>query len=94
MSAAPPNPAQWLADLMASPPWGGAKLDDRRFAGEAWQQGPLFDALARAYLTQSELIQKTLAAAPMDQRSKGQWAFVLRQVVDALSPAAPAWPKA
>ena len=87
MSAASPNPAQWLADLMASPPWAGAKPDDRRFAGEAWQQGPLFDAMARAYLSQSELVQKTLAAAPMDPRSKGQWAFVLRQVVDALSPA-------
>jgi len=68
-------------------PWVGAKPDDRRFAGEAWQQGPLFDTLARAYLNQSELVQKTLAAAPMDQRSKAQWAFVLRQVVDALSPA-------
>lgn len=68
-------------------PWAGAKPDDRRFAGEAWQQGPLFDALARAYLNQSALVQKTLAAAPLDQRSKAQWAFVLRQVVDALSPA-------
>ncbi|MEP6876712.1 MAG: class I poly(R)-hydroxyalkanoic acid synthase [Burkholderiales bacterium] len=68
-------------------PWTGARPDDRRFAGEAWQNGPLFDALSRAYLNQSELVQKTLAASPMDQRSKGQWAFVLRQVVDALSPA-------
>ena len=134
MSAAAPNPAQWLADLMASQrsllpspepvesaatwagfsaqaltpwlqaadtftqwqqqaihqmssPWPGAKPDDRRFSGEEWQRGPLFDAMARAYLIQSELVHKTLAAAPMDQRSKGQWAFVLRQVVDALSPA-------
>jgi len=134
MSAAAPNPAQWLVDLMASQrslrpspdltesattwagfsaqalapwlqaadaftqwqqqavqqmtaPWAGARPDDRRFAGDAWQQGPLFDAMARAYLIQSELVQKTLAASPMDQRSKGQWAFVLRQVVDALSPA-------
>lgn len=68
-------------------PWAGARPDDRRFAGDAWQHGPLFDALAHAYLIQSELVQKTLAAAPMDQRSKGQWTFVLRQVVDALSPA-------
>jgi len=87
MSATPPNPAQWLVDLLANSPWAGAKPDDRRFAGDAWQQGPLFDAMARAYLIQSELVQKMLAAAPMDQRSKGQWAFVLRQVVDALSPA-------
>jgi polyhydroxyalkanoate synthase len=134
MPAAAPNPAQWLADLMASQrslllspdpaasattwpgfpadvmtpwlqaanaftqwqqqalqqmtsPWAGARPDDRRFAGEAWQSGPLFDAMSRTYLSQWELVQRTLAAAPMDQRSKGQWAFVLRQVVDALSPA-------
>ena len=134
MSAAAPNPAQWLADLMASQrsllpspepaesattwagfpaqaltpwlqavdaftqwqqqaarqmtePWAAERPDDRRFSGEAWQHGPLFDAMARAYLNQSELVQNTLAAAPLDQRSKGQWAFVLRQVVDALSPA-------
>ena len=68
-------------------PWAGAKPEDRRFAASAWQQGPLFDAMARAYMAQSELARKALDAAPIDQRSKGQWAFVLRQVVDALSPA-------
>ena len=60
---------------------------DRRFAGDAWQQDPRFEGLARAYLKQSELLQKTLASTPLDQRSKAQWGFVLRQVVDALSPA-------
>src|SRR6478672_5763858 len=49
---------------------------DRRFAG-----------IARAYLSQSELLRQTLDTAPLDERSKAQWGFVLRQVVDALSPA-------
>jgi polyhydroxyalkanoate synthase subunit PhaC len=60
---------------------------DRRFEADAWRNDPRFDGLTRTYLGQSELLQKTLAAAPLDERSKAQWGFVLRQVVDALSPA-------
>ena len=66
---------------------GAAAPADRRFAADAWRNDPRFDGLTRAYLGQSELLQKTLAAAPLDDRSKAQWGFVLRQVVDALSPA-------
>ena len=73
-------------------PFGGALPGatvpaDRRFAADAWRNDPRFDGLARVYLGQTELLQKTLAAAPLDERSKAQWGFVLRQVVDALSPA-------
>ena len=130
--AAAPDPARWLAELMANPlsplpsrgsdkhaalpmpmftpwlettnafvqwqqqafqqmvamsPWAGAPTDDRRFAGEAWHQGPAYDAVARSYLFQSEQVRKALEAAPLDARNKALWAFVLRQVVDALSPA-------
>ena len=66
---------------------GAAVPPDRRFAGEAWQQDPRFEGLARAYLDQSESLYRTLAAAPLDERSKAQWSFMLRQVVDAASPA-------
>ena len=73
-------------------PFGMAAPDaaapaDRRFAADAWRKDPRFDGLTRTYLGQSELLRKTLAAAPLDDRSKAQWGFVLRQVVDALSPA-------
>jgi polyhydroxyalkanoate synthase len=60
---------------------------DRRFAADPWCQDPRFDGIARAYLSQSELLRQTLDTAPLDERSKAQWGFVLRQVVDALSPA-------
>jgi len=60
---------------------------DRRFAADPWCQDPRFDGIARAYLSQSELLRHTLDTAPLDERSKAQWGFVLRQVVDALSPA-------
>jgi polyhydroxyalkanoate synthase len=60
---------------------------DKRFAGEAWLQDPRFDALVRVYLAQTEQMRHALEAAPLDERSKAQWAFALRQLTDALSPA-------
>ena len=80
--------SMWSAALSggAAAP-GAAAPPDRRFAGDAWQQDPRFEGLARAYLGQSESLHRTLAAAPLDERSKAQWSFMLRQVVDAASPA-------
>ena len=72
------------------PGWGAgpaAAASDRRFAADPWQQDPRFDGLVRAYLMNSELLRATLAAAPLDERTKAQWGFVLRQAIDALSPA-------
>jgi polyhydroxyalkanoate synthase len=72
------------------PGWGAgpaAAASDRRFAADPWQQDPRFDAVARAYLMNSQLLRDTLAAAPLDARTKAQWGFVLRQAIDALSPA-------
>jgi len=69
------------ADAAAEP------IKDRRFAGEAWTKDPRFEAVARTYLAQTEAMFKALEAAPIDERSKAQWGFALRQVTDALSPA-------
>jgi polyhydroxyalkanoate synthase len=60
---------------------------DRRFRSEAWQNDPRFAALAGAYLAQAELLDKTLTAMPLDERTKEQSRFLLRQVIDAASPA-------
>ncbi len=72
--------------------WTGADAaaepgQDKRFAGEAWSKDPRFAALAQTYLAQTERLQAALAAAPLDERSKAQWGFALRQLTDALSPA-------
>jgi polyhydroxyalkanoate synthase subunit PhaC len=78
--------APWTAAL----PGAGAAAEpvkDKRFAGEAWTEDPRYDAVVRTYLTQSELLRKALDAAPVDDQSKAQWGFALRQVIDALSPA-------
>jgi polyhydroxyalkanoate synthase len=60
---------------------------DRRFGAEAWQRDPRFAPLAQNYLQFSSTVSKALEAAPLDERSKAQWGFALRQVLDAMSPA-------
>ena len=89
---------KWQTDsvrLMTAPwvaAWPGLgtlaePVQDRRFAGEAWSKDARYKALARTYLNQTELLRKALEAAPVDDRTKAQWGFALRQVTDALSPA-------
>src|SRR5215208_5375677 len=65
----------------------GEPIKDRRFAGEAWTKDPRYEAVARTYLAQPDFVRKALDAAPINERSKAQWRFVLNQVLDALSPA-------
>ncbi|GLS13120.1 PHA/PHB synthase family protein [Hydrogenophaga electricum] len=65
----------------------GQAIPDRRFAGDAWQQDPRFAQLSQGYLQLAASMRRALDAAPMDGRSKAQWGFALRQVVDAMSPA-------
>jgi len=60
---------------------------DRRFGAEAWQRDPRFAPLAQSYLQFTKLMGKALDAAPLDERSKAQTGFALRQVLDAMSPA-------
>ena len=64
-----------------------APAKDKRFTGEAGSKDPRFDALASTYLAQTEQVLKALEAAPLDERSKAQRGFGLRQLTDALSPA-------
>jgi polyhydroxyalkanoate synthase subunit PhaC len=88
---------QWMAmqqqgiEQMSSwwraPGLAGEAAADRRFADSAWHKDGRFAALAHGYLTQAQALDATLRAAPMDERSIRQWRFVLRQVVDAASPA-------
>jgi len=83
---------QQMAALWPGAPSGstdptGEAGQDRRFATEAWRKDPRFDMLARSYLAHAKLLRSALDSAPLDDRAKAQWAFMLRQVVDAASPA-------
>jgi len=94
---AAPWTAAWSAFGLPTAPTGSAgapsaagpskTLGDRRFADEAWTKDPRYEALAKTYLAQTDLLRKALDASPLDERSKAQWGFALRQVADALSPA-------
>jgi polyhydroxyalkanoate synthase len=78
--------APWVTAL----PGAGAAPEptkDKRFAGDAWSKDPRYEAVARTYVEQTEMMRRLLDAAPLDERSKAQWGFALRQVTDALSPA-------
>jgi polyhydroxyalkanoate synthase len=78
--------APWMAALPGAGLAAGP-TKDKRFAGETWRQDPRFDALTRSYLAQTEQMRRVLDAAPLDERSKAQWGFALRQLTDAVSPA-------
>jgi polyhydroxyalkanoate synthase len=78
--------ALWTAGMPGAGA-AAAPVTDKRFAGQEWTKAPGFDALARIYLAQTEQVRKALEAAPLDERSKAQWGFALRQLTDALSPA-------
>jgi polyhydroxyalkanoate synthase len=78
--------APWTALLPGAGP-AAEPIKDRRFANDAWTKDPRYEAVARTYLAQTDLMRKALDAAPIDERSKAQWGFALGQVMDALSPA-------
>ena len=78
--------APWTALLPGVTP-AAEPIKDRRFASDAWTKDPRYEAVARTYLAQTDLMRKALAAAPIDEGSKAQWGFALQQVMDALSPA-------
>ena len=64
-----------------------AKDEDRRFAGKAWQDDPRFDAVRRTYLVYSSFLRDAVESTPVDEKTKGQLRFGVRQFVDAMSPA-------
>lgn len=82
--------AFWSASLGPLAPAAGAAAKpaaDRRFTAEPWQRDPRFAQLSQGYLQFSALMRNALQAAPLDARSKSQWDFALRQMLDAMSPA-------
>ena len=76
----------WQQGLAQMTSYWTATPPDRRFSSDAWQKDPRFATLSTAYLQFSTLMNQALAAAALDGRSKAQMGFVLRQVVDAMSP--------
>jgi len=76
---------QRLAALMSGAQGSGPS--DRRFAGEAWQQGP-FAWAANLYQLNAEFMQRLAGAVEGgDKRSRDRVRFATQQWIDAMSPA-------
>ena len=72
--------------------WSGmlgvpAQEGDKRFAGEAWRNDPRFEVLKRTYLAYADFLEKAVDAAPVDEKTRGQMRYAVRQFIDAMSPA-------
>lgn len=63
----------------------GAK-GDKRFAAEAWRNDPRFALLAKTYLGYSELLKNAVEDVPVDEKTRAQMRYGVRQFVDAVSP--------
>ncbi|WP_374514223.1 PHA/PHB synthase family protein [Niveibacterium sp.] len=61
---------------------------DRRFAAPAWVGSPLFDYMRQAYLLNAAFLTRAADALPVaDKQAKSRMQFLIRQYVDAMSPA-------
>ena len=63
-----------------------AKDGDKRFAAEAWRKDPCFDLLRRTYLGYSEYLLGAVESVALDEKTKAQMRYGMRQLVDAMSP--------
>ncbi|MEB2335930.1 MAG: class I poly(R)-hydroxyalkanoic acid synthase [Burkholderiales bacterium] len=75
---------QRLGALMSGAPMPETR--DRRFAGDAWKQGP-FAWAAGLYQLNAEFMQKLADAVEGDRRARDRIRFATQQWVDAMSPA-------
>src|SRR5450755_2223352 len=63
-----------------------AKDGDKRFTAEAWRNDPCFDLMRRTYLSYAEYLQGAVESVPLDDKTKAQMRFGMRQFIDAMSP--------
>jgi polyhydroxyalkanoate synthase subunit PhaC len=63
-----------------------AKDGDKRFTAEAWRNDPCFDLMRRTYLSYAEYLQGAVESVPMDDKTKAQMRYGMRQFIDAMSP--------
>jgi polyhydroxyalkanoate synthase subunit PhaC len=59
---------------------------DKRFIAEAWRNDPCFDLMRRTYLSYAEYLQGAVERVPMDDKTKAQMRYGMRQFIDAMSP--------
>ena len=78
--------ATGFAQTPESPQAKGGAGDDKRFAADAWRSDPRFDLIRRTYVGYSDFLKAAVEHAPVDDGTKEQMRFGMRQFVDAMSP--------
>ena len=74
----------WLA--LEAPGATAVKDEDKRFAAGAWRDDPRFDLVRKTYTAYANFLQSAVEAAPVDDKTKAQARYSVRQFVDAMSP--------
>ena len=65
-----------------------ADVKDKRFAGDAWKEAPAFDFLRQSYLLASNYVLEASAGIEgLEPHEKAKSRFLVKQFVDAMSPA-------
>ncbi len=77
--------APWLA--LEAPADAAPTETDKRFAAQAWRDDPRFDFVRRSYAAYAKFLQDAVESAPVDDKTKAQARYGVRQFVDAMSPA-------
>jgi len=60
--------------------------EDKRFAADAWRNDPRFDLVRQTYLAYSDFLKGAVESVPLDDTTKAQMRYGMRQFVDAMSP--------
>ncbi|MEH6471713.1 MAG: class I poly(R)-hydroxyalkanoic acid synthase [Halopseudomonas sp.] len=59
---------------------------DRRFNADEWSESPVFNYIKESYLIASQLLNKTVSQANLDDKSQKKLEFYTQQYIDAMSP--------
>ena len=66
----------------------GYEAGDRRFSGSAWSESAISDYWRRVYMLNADYMKKQAAELPIaDERDRDRLDFLMRQYIDAMSPA-------
>jgi len=63
-----------------------APNNDKRFAADAWRKDPCFDLLRQTYLGYANYLNGAVEGMALDERTKSQLRYGMRQLIDAMSP--------
>jgi len=73
-------------DFVEHPEKTTAPIKDSRFSDPTWQQNSLASFYARAYLLNSEFLNRMAESVQADRKTKGRVKFAVSQLVDAAAP--------